>query len=182
MICGGAKRPCCTSRGADADPIVRACLDDGKISALSLAFDCTENGRELAPDLRERLGQTVAAAFHCNADRDRRRLVASVLATRHLRELISTKAGSRLCPRPIPASLSTVVCFRDAVAVKKGGDYGVRVVVDGDRRGSGSGSGIRRTLCAARSLWSTSALRGPGPGVRDPGVPRSRRPRCAGSA
>ena len=40
---------------ADADPIVRACLEADTVPALALAFDCDEQGSELAPELRSRL-------------------------------------------------------------------------------------------------------------------------------
>jgi hypothetical protein len=90
--------------GGDADPIVWACLDSGTVTALALAFDCADGG-ELAPELRDQLEKTLAEAFDAAADPDRRRLVAGVLATRHLRSLVTTAAGARVCPQPVTADI-----------------------------------------------------------------------------
>lgn len=40
---------------SNADPIVKACLEADTVTALALAFDCAEQGRDLAPELRDRL-------------------------------------------------------------------------------------------------------------------------------
>ena len=53
---------------ADADPIVRACLDSATIPALTLAFDCAETTSELAPDLRQRLDQARDRAYGQDCD------------------------------------------------------------------------------------------------------------------
>ncbi len=90
---------------SDADPIVRACLISTSVTALSLAFDCAEQGSELAPELRDRLDDLLASAFASGTDPERRRLIADVLLTRHLRHLIRTSNGGRLCPRPITTYL-----------------------------------------------------------------------------
>jgi hypothetical protein len=95
---------------ADADPIVRACLDDGSIGALALAFDCVHSGGALAPELRARLADIHRDAFDPAADPERRRLVASVLATRHLSQLVSAGSGGRLCPHPVRADLYRLFC------------------------------------------------------------------------
>lgn len=96
--------------GADADPIVQAGLDDGTIGALALAFECVHSGGALAPELRDRLEEIHAGAFQDGADPERRRLVASVLASRHLSGLVSTGAGGRICPRPITTDLYLLFC------------------------------------------------------------------------
>ncbi|WP_240197026.1 NACHT domain-containing protein [Nonomuraea lactucae] len=87
---------------ADTDPIVRACLASRSVTALSLAFDCAEQGGQLAPELRERLDELLGSAFARDADPRLRRLLAAVLATRHLRSLIATGGGGRVCASPIP--------------------------------------------------------------------------------
>jgi NACHT domain len=89
---------------ADADPIVQACVDAGTIATLSLAYDCAENAY-LAPELRESLELTLDAAFAPAANPERRRLVAGVLAARHLSHLIPTPTGTLICLRPVPADL-----------------------------------------------------------------------------
>ena len=91
--------------GANADPIVTACLDAGTAGALALAFDCVEAGGELAPELRSRLDQTLAKAFRPGADTTQRRLVSAVLADRHLRHVVPTATGARVCVQPVNADL-----------------------------------------------------------------------------
>jgi hypothetical protein len=90
---------------ADADPIIRACLAAPNVTALSLAFDCAEQGSELAPELRDHLDGLLAAAFAADTDAERRRLMIGVLLTRHLRQLIRTGNGGRVCARPITTGL-----------------------------------------------------------------------------
>lgn len=93
---------------SDADPIVRACLASSSVAALSLAFDCADQDGErarLAPELHDRLDALLASAFAADTDPERRRLMTGVLLTRHLRHLIRTDSGGRVCARPITAAL-----------------------------------------------------------------------------
>ncbi|MGH3914083.1 MAG: NACHT domain-containing protein, partial [Pseudonocardiaceae bacterium] len=90
---------------SDADPIVRACLASTSVIALSLAFDCAEQGSELAPELRDLLEDLPATAFASATDPERRRGIAGVLLTRHLRHLVRTGNGGRVCTRPITTDL-----------------------------------------------------------------------------
>lgn len=90
---------------SDADPIVLACWASTSVTALSLAFDCAEQGSELAPELRDHLDDLLAAAFASGTDSERRRLVAGVLLTHHLRHLIRTGNGGRVCARPVTTDL-----------------------------------------------------------------------------
>ena len=90
---------------SDADPVVRACLAATSVTALSLAFDCAEQGSELAPELRDHLDGLLAAAFATGTDPERCRLMTGVLLTRHLRQLIRTENGGRVCARPITTGL-----------------------------------------------------------------------------
>lgn len=82
---------------ADADPIIRACLNSGTLSALTLAFDCAENKIELAPELRHRLNDFLAAAENEDAEPARRRLATGVLVSRLLRHVILVGNEGRLC-------------------------------------------------------------------------------------
>jgi NACHT domain-containing protein len=86
---------------SDIDPIIKACLDSGSVTALSLAFDCAKEGGKLAPELRDRLDKLLDSAFTHHADRERRRLIVHVLLARHLRHLIRTDDNSRVCAHPI---------------------------------------------------------------------------------
>jgi len=89
--------------GAGADRIVRAGLASGTPAALSLAFACAGTG--LAPELQVRLDRILLAAFDADADSDRRRLAAGVLASGQLSRLVATPPGARVCPDPVVTSL-----------------------------------------------------------------------------
>lgn len=87
---------------SDADPIVRACLKSATVPALALAFDCTEQqDRELDPELSNHLNKLLASAFDPTTPADLRRLMAGVLAMRHLRPVIRTGTTSRVSISPI---------------------------------------------------------------------------------
>jgi NACHT domain len=90
---------------ADADEIVEACLRSGSVTALSLGVDCGEQGSELAPELRERLDKLVETVLEPTVEPEHRRLMAGVLVVRHLRDLVPTESGGRVCPRPITRGL-----------------------------------------------------------------------------
>ncbi|MFD0687915.1 NACHT domain-containing protein [Actinomadura fibrosa] len=86
---------------ADVDPIVEACLRSGTVTALALAFDCADEGRELGPELRARLDALLDASG--TEDLERRRLMTAVTITRQLRSVIRTADGGRLCTTPVGA-------------------------------------------------------------------------------
>jgi hypothetical protein len=89
----------------DSSPIVRACLDNGTIPALTLAFDCTDASTEIDPELRRRLDRERARAYEPGCSAAHRRLIAGVQATRLARRTLTTAAGTRICARPVPADL-----------------------------------------------------------------------------
>jgi hypothetical protein len=90
---------------ADAGPVVRACLDSGTISALTLAFECAENSIDLALELRQRLDRARSQAFEQDCDPCLRRLVAAVLAASRARRTVTASTGARICDRPLSAGL-----------------------------------------------------------------------------
>jgi NACHT domain len=90
---------------ADADSIVRACLNAATVAAVALAFDCTEQGSELAPELRDYLDNLLNSAYAPATKPELRRLMAGVLVTRHLRHLVRVGSTSRVCVEPITADL-----------------------------------------------------------------------------
>jgi hypothetical protein len=90
---------------SDADPIVRACLRTGGVTALSLAVDCAEQNSELAPELRSHLDEFLEPAAPPGEDAEHRRLRAAVLLTRHLRRQIQVGDGGRICARPITGAV-----------------------------------------------------------------------------
>lgn len=90
----------------DADPIVRACLESASVPALALAFDCTEHDSELAPELRDSVDNLLESVFAPDTTPTLRRLMAGVLATRHVRRLIRVgSSNGRICAAPIPLGI-----------------------------------------------------------------------------
>lgn len=86
---------------SDADPIIAACLTANNLTALSLAFECVDQDSAFDPALHAQLDELLNSAYDSDGDPARRRLMAGVLLTRHLREQVSVPAGHRLCVQPI---------------------------------------------------------------------------------
>ncbi|GGM83263.1 hypothetical protein GCM10011609_18970 [Lentzea pudingi] len=86
---------------ANADPIVRACLESGTVAALSLALDCSEEGSELSPGLRGDLDAMLRAVSDSGDDTSFRNLMVQVVVSRYLRRLVRTGEGTRLCAEPV---------------------------------------------------------------------------------
>ena len=106
---------------SDADPIVEACLNSGSINALSLAFDCDDQGSELAPDIRKRLDQVL----HDTPDSpEHRRLQTAVRVARNLREQVRTTAGNRVCARPVSTEVYRLFLADTATPAPDGPDFG----------------------------------------------------------
>ena len=95
---------------SDADPIVAACLDLGTITALTLAFDCADQGSGFAEDLRDRLESLLTEVSDPGSSPERRRLIIGVLFTRHLHQQIRASNGTRICTRPITTGLYQLFC------------------------------------------------------------------------
>ncbi|MGW4206489.1 NACHT domain-containing protein [Lentzea sp. NPDC004789] len=85
----------------NADPIVQACLDSATVRALSLAFDCSEHSSELAPELRAELDQLLETVFDEKQNTSLRSLMIHVVVSRHLRNVVRTGEGTRLCTEPV---------------------------------------------------------------------------------
>ncbi|MFD7883509.1 NACHT domain-containing protein [Streptomyces bauhiniae] len=94
------------SAGNDATPVITACLDNGTVPALALAFDCAEEARTVEPDTRSRL-ESLLTPPGPDEPRDpaQARLMAQILATRSLRETVRIDDTSTLCARPVPHEL-----------------------------------------------------------------------------
>jgi NACHT domain len=90
---------------ADADPIVKACLASGGVTALALAFGCAQEARDLDPSFRQQLDDLLTEARAPGTDPERRRLLTGVLLIRHLDRQVTTQSGGRICPYPISQSL-----------------------------------------------------------------------------
>ncbi|MEU9841777.1 NACHT domain-containing protein [Actinomadura sp. NPDC048032] len=87
---------------ADAGPIVEACLEDRTVTALSLAYACADEARELDPDLRSRLDLLLRTA---PSDLGERRLLDGVVAARALHDTHVLDDGTRICAAPVPEDL-----------------------------------------------------------------------------
>jgi hypothetical protein len=90
--------------GADAGPIVEACLAASTIPALTLAFDCAKEAGELAEDLREKVDGLLDEGLTHGAD-PQRRLLTGVAVARDLAPVVETGAGTRVCSRPVTFGL-----------------------------------------------------------------------------
>lgn len=90
---------------SDADPIVRACLTSGSMTATLLAFECADEAGEVAPELRDRLDQLFASAFAPDVAIDRRRQIAGALVAQHLRRLVPVGDGARVSVEPVTTAL-----------------------------------------------------------------------------
>lgn len=91
--------------GTDGGPIVQACLNAGTLSALTLAFDCAEEAGELAEHLRDRLDSLLVEGLAPGADPQLRRLMVGVTVARHLRHVIDTDGGTRVCSRAVTTNI-----------------------------------------------------------------------------
>ena len=90
---------------SNADPIIQACLNANTAPALALALDCTEQDSNVDPDLRRRINDLVISAARPDADHERRRLFASILLSRHMRQRDRTTTGAQVCAQPVPAEI-----------------------------------------------------------------------------
>jgi hypothetical protein len=89
----------------DAGPVVEACLAAGTLPALTLAFDCELEAGELAQDLRDQLASFRGDEFTADAYPQHRLLMRGVTVARHLRDVIETGAGARICGQPASWSI-----------------------------------------------------------------------------
>ncbi|HLJ99165.1 MAG TPA: NACHT domain-containing protein, partial [Streptosporangiaceae bacterium] len=86
---------------ADATEIVEACLAEGGLDALTLAFDCEELASTLAPEVRDKLDSLLERGLAPHASEDVRRLMTGVAITRALSETVETDSGARICSNPV---------------------------------------------------------------------------------
>ncbi|MEV4363292.1 NACHT domain-containing protein [Nonomuraea sp. NPDC049625] len=91
---------------ADATPVIEACLISGSYRALTLAFDCADEAREVDPGVRGRLEEFLSNTDAAEkVDVARRRLVDGVKATRFLRDTIWIDEGSAVCAQAVSNEL-----------------------------------------------------------------------------
>ena len=96
--------------GTDASSIIKACLDLGSVRALALAFDCADEAREIAPDIRENLEHLLASATNsATADAAaRRRVITAVKVARSLRDVIWLHDDTAVCANPAARDIYTL--------------------------------------------------------------------------
>ncbi|MDX6744485.1 NACHT domain-containing protein [Actinocorallia sp. A-T 12471] len=90
---------------ADATPVVRACLDRGTVPALTLAFACADEARQLHPATRAALNALLTEETGPNPDR--RRLINAITAARALQDVIRLHNGTEICAHPVSQDLWT---------------------------------------------------------------------------
>jgi hypothetical protein len=90
---------------SDASDLVRACLDDGTLPAVALAFDCANASSAVDPEARLRLEDTRRQAYEPGCPASQRRLIAGIEAMRLADQAAGTTSGIRVCSRPVPADL-----------------------------------------------------------------------------
>ncbi|MFJ8959064.1 NACHT domain-containing protein [Lentzea sp. NPDC102401] len=121
---------------SDADEIVQACLDSSSVAAFQLAYDCAGQGSELAPELVERMDALLAEVYEPDTPAERRRLMAGVLAARHVHGLVRTRGRRWVCSKPITSGIFWLyqqdVRAEQAVNAVPGGTDPVRGVWGGD--------------------------------------------------
>ena len=101
--------------GADATPIVTACLNSRTVRALALAFDCADEARAIAPEVRRQLERLLDPA-NVGADAEHRRLIATVKAARSLSEVIWLSDDTVICARPVTNGLYHLFALDDQAA------------------------------------------------------------------
>ncbi|MFB4306788.1 NACHT domain-containing protein [Actinomadura sp. GTD37] len=88
---------------ADASPVVEACLEARTVTALSLAYACLDEAREVDPALRARLDELLNTT---SDDPDQIRLLDGVAAARALQDTHALDdTGTRICAHPVPEEL-----------------------------------------------------------------------------
>ncbi|HEX3590374.1 MAG TPA: NACHT domain-containing protein [Pseudonocardiaceae bacterium] len=138
---------------SDADPIVRACLASGSMTATLLAFECAEEAGEVAPELREQLDQLLASAFAPDVAIDRRRQIAGALVAQHLRRLVPVGDGARVSVEPVTTALYWLF-LQDHPEHLPDGCAEVRPSVQRAVRG------VRGSDALAFTAWVNDVLRG----------------------
>ncbi|WP_170201741.1 NACHT domain-containing protein [Actinocorallia herbida] len=88
---------------SDATPVVEACLESGSVRALTLAFDCLDEARQVDPVVRARL----LALLNQEGDLtpEHRRLIDAVYASRALQDVVLLEGDVKLHPRPVTEDL-----------------------------------------------------------------------------
>ncbi|TMR02261.1 NACHT domain-containing protein [Actinomadura soli] len=96
----------------DATALIEACLESGTARALTLAFDCLDEARQVQPETRVRLHARMTPDTD-NGGADVR-LVAAVTAARSLRRFLWLDGALPLCVEPVGRELYTLYTGRTA--------------------------------------------------------------------
>jgi hypothetical protein len=132
--------------GADATPVIDACLASSTVPALALAFDCEEEAAEVDPETRLRLRALLASPDgNHGTGLPRPRLITGIVATRSLREIVLLEDGTTMCAQPVSRLLYNLFA-RDEQAVGRhtpGYDFDGRVEGDAPAIGMWAGDAGR---------------------------------------
>jgi hypothetical protein len=95
---------------AGGDQIVRACLDSGTTTALTLAFDCISRAPSPSLELVSELEQVKNSAFASTCSVEHRRLIAGILAANIVSQAVTTTNGAQVCIKTVSADLYWLFC------------------------------------------------------------------------
>ena len=98
---------------AGAERIIEACLINGRIPALALAFDCADEASTLIPELQSRLDKLLSDASDPAAPPERRDLATAVIATRELRQVTQLTRQLTMCTRPVSRQLYALYRYQE---------------------------------------------------------------------
>jgi energy-coupling factor transporter ATP-binding protein EcfA2 len=105
---------------ADANEIVKACLEPTTSASLALAFDCLRSHGQINRHHRDILNRLMEEAFEDDVDPELRSLVARALATGHLSNVVTNDDGTLICPNPIPEHLYWLFCKETGAPLAEG--------------------------------------------------------------
>lgn len=89
----------------DPSAVVEACLDDGGVQALGLAFDCFDEAATLQPAVRRRLESIREQALRAPVGSPRWRQMAAITVARELREVVRLADDTLVVSRPVSRGL-----------------------------------------------------------------------------
>ncbi|WP_436761603.1 NACHT domain-containing protein [Streptosporangium sp. V21-05] len=88
---------------ADATPLIEACLQSGTVHALTLAFACNDQARQIQSLTRARLNQILTPGQETTAEHQR--LIDAVTASRTLHDTIRFEDGTVVCTQLVTVDL-----------------------------------------------------------------------------
>lgn len=135
----------------DPSPIVDAALADGRVRALSLAFDCAEESHRLPTATAERLEQFRQDALREPAGSELHRLLAGITISQYLHQALRLDNNTTITTRPVPADIYRLFCA----------EQGEQMPPGTDTLGPGAPArGMTRQQARAFVMWLNTVLPG----------------------